>query len=355
METVPLINESSQPAFSSQPSVAVCIGTYNQSQYLKSSIASALAQTYPIAEIWVSDDASTDDTEAVMREICAEHPQVRYYRQPVNLGLPGNISWLLSQPSTELIVRLDSDDRMEPDYVAVLAALMARHPQAGYAHCDVHEIDIEGRVRRVRRLMRTVEYESPETALERSASGYRAAANCILYRADAIRAADYYRPTLKWRYCEDWNLIVRLAIAGWGNVYAPKVMSNYRVWDDGKGVRASRKMAEVRETAEVYKTLLIPEYERRGWSIAPLTRNMRSKAVGFADALDSPQFSEEDRRQYKVLLRELGASASLSLAILLAESGLNPAVRSWTRVRRRFRDGVKRVVRALRPAPNATA
>lgn len=327
------------------PTVAICIGTYNQSQYLRGAIASALAQTYPIREIWVSDDASTDDTASVMREICAQHPQIRSFRQPVNLGLPGNITWLLSQPQTDLIVRLDSDDRLEPEYVAVLAGLMRQYPDAGYAHCDVTEIDGEGKPRRIRRLMRTSAYESAEQALRGNASGYRVAANCILYRAQAIKEVDYYRPTLSWRYCEDWDMIVRLAIAGWGNVYAPQNLSNYRVWDDGKGVRASRKMAEVRETAEIYKARLIPEYTKRGWTLRPLQRHMRSKAVLYAEAIDAPQFTREDREEYKRLLLNLSDSPRISLAIRMAEYGLNPLVRFSARTRIQLKDQAKRILR----------
>ena len=66
--------------------VAVCIGTYNQAQYLRECIESALAQTYPIQEIWVSDDASTDNTPQVMEEICKLHPMVHYFGSPWNLG-----------------------------------------------------------------------------------------------------------------------------------------------------------------------------------------------------------------------------------------------------------------------------
>ena len=48
---------SSAVRSATSPTVAVCIGTYNQAQYLRGSIESALAQTYPIQEIWVADDA----------------------------------------------------------------------------------------------------------------------------------------------------------------------------------------------------------------------------------------------------------------------------------------------------------
>jgi glycosyltransferase involved in cell wall biosynthesis len=322
-------------------SVAVCIGTYNQAQYLRACIESALAQTYPIQEIWVSDDASTDNTPEVLEEICKLHPEVRYYRQPINLGLPAHLSWLLSQPSTDLIVRLDSDDFMEPDYVAVLTRLMDEYPEAGYAHCDVNEVDIKGKVRRVRRLARANPYEPPEETLKRSASGYRAAANCILYRAAAIRDAGYYRQTLTWRYCEDWHMIIRLAMNGWGNAYAPQVLTNYRVWDDPGGVRASRIMAHVQEIREIYDTLLIPEFRRRGWSLAPLRRNMHRRAAGFAGALDSPLFSEKERELFKSHLRELGGCFWLSIRIYLAERGFNPLFRFITRAEIRAKDMLK--------------
>jgi len=330
--------------------VAICIGTYNQSQYLKASIESALAQTYPIQELWVSDDASTDDTQSVMEEMCRLYPHIRYYRQPKNLALPGNLSWLLAQPATDLIVRLDSDDRLEPDYVKVLAELMRQHPQAGFAHCDVGELDKNNQRPRIRRLTRSKVYESGEEALQSNASGYRTAANCILYRAQALREVNYYIPNLEWRTCEDWDMCLRMAAKGWGNVYAAKTLSNYRVWDDAQGVRAARKMSEVMTNIAIYKHTLIPEYQKRGWSIAPLQRNMRLRAVRFADAIDSPLFTAQDRVQYKALLHELSESRSLSFAIALADLGLNPLVRWWARTKLLAKDAVKVILRTLRPA-----
>ncbi len=335
--------------------VAVCIGTYNQAQYLRGSIESAIAQTYPIQEIWVADDASTDDTPAVMEEICKDYPQVRFYRQPKNLKLPGNLSWLMAQPSTEIIVRLDSDDRLQPNYVEVLVHLMQLHPQAGFAHCDVFELDEHDHRSKVRRIIRSKTYESPEDMLKSNASGYRAAANCIMYRTQALRDVNYYIPNLDWGPCEDWDMVLRMAAKGWGNVYAPQPLSNYRVWDDVQGARAKRKTAEVWTTTLVYEKTLIPEYEKRGWSIEPLKRNMRKKAVEFVDALDSPRFTEQDRVEYKRVLNELGKSTSLSIAISMAEMGLNPVMRAWKKTKRSVKEGVKSVIRAMRPSRPSTA
>lgn len=150
-------------------------------------------------------------------------------------------------------------------------------------------------------------------------------------------------------------MCLRMAAKGWGNVYAPQTLSNYRVWEDAQGVRAARKMSEVMTTIAIYKDTLIPEYQKRCWSTAPLERNMRLKAVGFADAIDSPLFSEPDRVHYKALLRELGPSRSLSFAIALADYGFNPLVRWWTRTKLQMKDAAKAILRAMKPRQPAAS
>jgi len=148
-------------------------------------------------------------------------------------------------------------------------------------------------------------------------------------------------------------MTLRMAALGWGNVYAARTLSNYRVWEDPQGVRAARKMSEVMTNIAIYKHTLIPEYRKRGWSIAPLEQNMRSKAFRFADAIDAPIFTEQDRIAYKALLHELGPSRALNLAIALADLGLNPVVRWWSRTQLRIKDIVKVVLRTLRPTQPA--
>jgi GT2 family glycosyltransferase len=332
--------------------VAICIGTFNQAQYLGDSIASALAQTYPIQEIWVSDDASTDETEQVMAKICAQSAIVHYYKQPTNLGLSRNLSWVLAQPKTDLVVRLDSDDRLEPKYVEVLAALMEKFPSAGFAHCDVFEMNGSGERVRVRRLSRFSEFESADEALQGSASGFRVAVGLLLFRSSALAQAQYYLPTPDWSAGEDWNLCIRLAANGWGNAYAPRPLVSYRQWNDLLNTRAARTMGEVSNVRSIYEETLIPEYDKRGWDTAILRKNMRRRAVGFANSLDSPAFSEAEREVFKGLLRKLGDSFSLSLAIFLADRGFNPVFRSIRAAKVRTKDFVKSCLRVVKSQVN---
>ena len=330
------------------PSVSVCIGTYNQARYLVECVESILAQTCPVEEIWVSDDASTDNTQMVMEELCRRYSTVRYYRHSSNQGIAKNLSWALAQPFTELIARIDSDDKMEPRFIETLAGLMKKYPQAGYGHGDVYEIDSRGVRTRVRRLQRSAVYEDAEESLRKNAQGYRVAADCILFRAAALKQANYYHANASWKSAEDWDLSVRMAILGWGNVYAAEPLASYRVWDDSGQARFKRKVAEIECVTKVYMGTLEPEYIRRGWSTGILRKNMRRRAVGFADALDSPLFSEAERAIYKARLRELGDSVSLSVAIFLAEAGFNPIVRRMRRVKIRLKDQVKSWLRGMK-------
>ncbi|PSN14660.1 glycosyl transferase [filamentous cyanobacterium CCT1] len=309
-------------------SVAICIPTYNQSQYLAKSVISACQQTYPDVQVWVADDASTDDTPQVMEKLCQQYPQIRYHRQPQNMGIVGNNTWLLSQPQTDFIVRLDSDDLLRPHYVETLIALMQRYPNAGYAHSAVQEIDEHDRDRAVRRVFRTEEFQDAETALRASMTNYRVAANICMFRAEVLRELNYYKGRPE--YTEDYDLSVRLADAGYGNVYCSEILSSYRVWTDSKGVRPRRKAIQLEGLTRIYEESLIPAFERRGWSIRPIQNHRRWLARRHAPSCFSPYFTQAEQAQLVELLKGLGDSFGLRLCIAAIRLGLGPFFR-WQR------------------------
>jgi len=328
--------------------VAVCVGSYNQAQYLRECIMSVLAQTYPIQGIWVSDDASVDGTSAIMSELCEQYPKIHYHRQQRNIGISENLSWVLSQPNTDLIGRIDSDDRYTPFYIEKLVALMSKYPCAGYAHCDVREIDSRGALRRIRRLNRTIEYESAQSSLRHSASGYRVAANCILFRKEALRKVEYYRPNLSWKSAEDWDLSIRMAIHGWGNVYMGVPLAEYRTWESPGSTRQLRKIDEIERLTWIYKNRLEIEYRKRGWSISALDKCRRRAALGYADILGAKIFNKEELEEARARMRQLGSSLPLSIAIMLAKAKLGFIMHAYIRIRLIGRDCIKKYVVLVR-------
>lgn len=305
-----------------ESSVAICIPTYNQAHYLPESVGSACRQTYSNVEVWVSDDASTDETSEVMAQLCKQFPQVRYYRQPKNLGMVANNSWSMSQPKTEFIVHLDSDDVLQPNYVETLLALLKKYPEAGYAHSAVQQIDEHGNNQGILQLARQEEFRSAEKELKAAVSGYRMAANICVFRAKALQELNFYegRPD----FTHDYDLIVRMADAGYGNVYTNEVLACYRIWADAKAIRPKRKSIELRGLIRVYEESLLPAFQRRDWDTKPIDQNRRRWALTHAAYCYRPLFSEEERVEIISLLKQLGDSPALRLYLLASSWGLAP-------------------------------
>lgn len=77
--------------------VSVGLPVYNGQRYLRQAIDSILSQTYGDFELVISDNASSDDTEAICRAYVRDDKRVRYYRSQTNRGAAWNynrVFWL---------------------------------------------------------------------------------------------------------------------------------------------------------------------------------------------------------------------------------------------------------------------
>jgi glycosyltransferase involved in cell wall biosynthesis len=328
------------------PSVAICIPTYNQADYLSFAVRSAFAQTYPGVEVWVSDDRSTDHTPEVLQELQKEFPALKSHRHAENRGISGNNNWLLAQPETDYIVRLDSDDALEPDYVQTLLPIMEAEPNAAYAHCAIQEIDREGQPRRIRSLAGRGQVQSAEDSLRASISGYRVAANILMFRTAALRAMHYYRPQLG--FAEDWDLAVRFADHGYSNLYSDHVLARYRWWDDAGRTRSKRKIVEIEGVLHVFEDSLIPAFEKRGWDTEGIWDRRRAMALNHALVIDAPQFTAEERARIVALLERLGPSPALKLQTwFMLKLHMGAVFRARKRMNSAARDVAKSLVRGI--------
>lgn len=92
-----------------KPKVSITIPTYNQAQYIKQAIDSALKQDYSNLEVIVSDDASLDETRQIVKQY--QDKRLRYYKNEKNIGRVANHRKLLYEYATgDYVLNLDSDD-----------------------------------------------------------------------------------------------------------------------------------------------------------------------------------------------------------------------------------------------------
>jgi len=98
-----------------KPLVSVIIPTYNRRDKIVTAIESALSQTYPNIQLIVSDDGSTDGTQAFVEK---NYPSIDYTMNEHGGQASARNNGLAKAKGT-IIASLDSDDKWNPDFVEV--------------------------------------------------------------------------------------------------------------------------------------------------------------------------------------------------------------------------------------------
>jgi Glycosyl transferase family 2 len=197
--------------------VSVIIPTYNYGKFIAEAIASVQAQTYPVAEIIVIDDGSTDDTPDVLARI--DDPRLRVLRTP-NRGVSSARNTGLAQATGEFIAFLDADDRWRPTKTERQMSIMDADATVGVVFTNFVRFDDD------RWYERDQFFFYPGlTGIETTPvgdGGRRLAGDsfahlvameevpssppALLFRADVIRGLQF-DPTI--RICEDWHFCLR--------------------------------------------------------------------------------------------------------------------------------------------------
>jgi glycosyltransferase involved in cell wall biosynthesis len=118
-----------------KPFLSICILTYNRARTLREALDSILPQLadHPEVEVYVSDNASPDDTEELVRGYCDLYRNLRYYRKPTNTEFDGNFVSCTESAAGEYVAYFSDDDIAPPDFVErVLADLKEHHPEVVY-------------------------------------------------------------------------------------------------------------------------------------------------------------------------------------------------------------------------------
>ena len=125
------------------PAVSVCIPAYNYGRFLPRAIDSVLAQEYRDFELIVVDNASEDDTPAVLARY---GERIRAHRNERNVGLFGNFARCLELARGEHVKFLAADDWLHPAYLGEAVALLAAHPSAAIVSGPGFFVDEDGAV-----------------------------------------------------------------------------------------------------------------------------------------------------------------------------------------------------------------
>ncbi|TBW38269.1 glycosyltransferase family 2 protein [Siculibacillus lacustris] len=119
------------------PAVSIGMPVYNGGPHLEQALRSILAQDFPDFELIVSDNASTDGTEALCRAFAAADPRIRYFRQDANIGALPNFLFVWEKARAPLFRWAAHDDWLDADWLGTMVRHVRRTGAIAFGHLQM--------------------------------------------------------------------------------------------------------------------------------------------------------------------------------------------------------------------------
>lgn len=210
------------------PDITVALPNYNGAELLRNNIPilfRALKKAELSAEVLVIDDASADDSSAVVASLTAEYPQLRFLAQPVNKGFAETCNKGIEAARAPLLCLVNTDVQFDEAYfVYAVQPILAGEADVtkGVIHnystdpAQPHYIDTQTRVS----LRRGMARAEPQEKKHRGASVLIAKLGCcFVARTDVLRQIGGFDARYSPYYWEDVELGWQVLKRGFRLVY----------------------------------------------------------------------------------------------------------------------------------------
>ena len=124
--------------------VSIGLPVRNGARYLSRALESILSQTYEDFEIFISDNASSDDTQKICCDYTLRDARIRYSRQEKNIGLSANFNYVFEQSGGVYFKWAAHDDKLDPRYVELCVSALEQSPNAVLCQSLIKYIDEYG-------------------------------------------------------------------------------------------------------------------------------------------------------------------------------------------------------------------
>ncbi len=220
-----------------QPLVSVIIPCYNQGKFLRDALESVTQQTYQDLEIIVVNDGSHDDTAEVAKSFGERVSYV--YQENAGQGAARNTG--ASRAKGDLLQFLDSDDLLAPDHIELHVQAFLTHPEVSVFYGSWKSMRFDGTVEN-----RLRSQTLPDDQYHRLLVQNVAPPCCMTLKREAFELAGGFEPNRDFRGSEDWELWLRMSLAGEKFAFVPGSLSFYRqhggattssydrMWESGK-------------------------------------------------------------------------------------------------------------------------
>lgn len=127
---------------------SIIVPTYNRGEILRGCLKAILPFVRTMAEsvsVYVSDNASTDNTQSVVESFMSEYSDILYYkRQKTNVGMFNNFRDAACSVNSRYIALVGDDDKALPYYVSTIVSLLKQYPNVGLINVNLLSVSEHG-------------------------------------------------------------------------------------------------------------------------------------------------------------------------------------------------------------------
>jgi glycosyltransferase involved in cell wall biosynthesis len=207
-----------------RPRVTFFVQAYNTAAFVGECLESILNQRgVSDFEVLVIDDASTDATAQEIARF--KDSRLHVVRHDRNQGAIATANEGYAYGSAPFIVRVDSDDRLRPEFLQRALPLLEAHTDAGMVYGDVALIDEHGHVSKARGAVDRPNLPAHANELLPLLLNNYIPAPTTLVRREAL--TPLLPIPIHYRFL-DWYLTTGIA-EQWNSIYVDDVLADYRV------------------------------------------------------------------------------------------------------------------------------
>lgn len=194
------------------PYVSLALFVYNGEKFIAEAIRSILDQDFRDFELIITDNTSTDGTEAICRQFAASDSRINYVHNERNLGAGPNQNKGFGLSSGKYFKWCACDDRLGPGYLSRCVAVLDANPDAVLAFGRTETIDQDGHaLPLIGSMLSSLEGLGPARRFQQViAEQFDNYEIFGLFRRDALAKSLLHRPY----YGSDHTLLCEMALLG---------------------------------------------------------------------------------------------------------------------------------------------
>lgn len=211
-----------------KPLVSIVTPCFNQAKYLKETVGSVMKSSYRPIEMIIVNDGSTDNSLEIAEQLAKEYKEISVINQP-NSGVSVARNHGISEAKGEIILPLDGDDLISPNYIEESVNILTNRPEVKVVYCDAVKFNKKGQKK----------WKLKEFSLFNLSKDNMIFSAAHFWKKDALAVGGFSEDMVMGR--EDWEFWIKMLKNGGEVVRLPFIGFFYRLTSGSKRKKTRSK------------------------------------------------------------------------------------------------------------------